>query len=331
MDDPLDIQDVWKFTDELKVGQLISFLWRDPSKRNARWKSRSALVLKTSTAGATGIDRCASVRYSDFGSNAGHAFPEDGQHTKLLLAYRDLEAEDADAHTPTPPRKKELPADLQARLEEQRKAEAPKPKAKQVPESSDSDDDSDTDDSEEEEAEEEEDPIPTDFSLHNACLDPKQWHYIVRNDFTLLEARIWFQDYFAKALQYHVAAEALFVKSILSALQGQLLAVKDCPQIVRSPHWVKSVQDLLVRLLLMLDRANGASSEQLTALTRGYEDRSNPEWIQEMRSNAVKLLTTSNPLDVSRTGAKKGNAGKRKNGRKNKGGTSNTTTTADSQ
>jgi hypothetical protein len=278
--------EVWRIADALQVGEAIDVEWRTKGK-GQRFKSRSGEVVRGVDPSGAGYLRYATVHFH--GLSKPSMFPEDGMNGTHDIEYRSIEVSPAESFTPSPikvegkttignpARAGAVPLpDRIARL-------AARPQVEEVTY---------------EDCEDEECPDETYEQYHEYeyYLDPASWPLICRGELDILKAQMWMRTHFAEAVGSKNPAENYTFVDLVDIVCAQLAAVYEVPQIATSKHWVNSMELLLARLVMQVDRVNGASAAQLNAVQRGFKERRPPAWLKQTRERGAQLLSQPDPF-----------------------------------
>jgi hypothetical protein len=302
--DPLPISQVWELADALKSGQSFIMEWRtvaNTSRTGQRWKEKRGVVLQTSTKGGVGKQRYASVQFD--GMARPVMFPEDGLNGTHNLEYRCVELDEEVAFTASPEKTTaaQVPAGAQAPLlpsvpDPQQKSHPLNPRVRAMMEEArkevEGEGGSAFHDSEDEDEE-------ADISAET-CLDPARWEELTKREMDVMRAQAWIKEYFAALTRTKSQAENIIFSDMIDVLCSDVASVRRCAIIVSNPEWLKARERTLARLLIQMERAEGASTTQLNALQRGFSNRKQPEWVRHARETGSHLLTHPDPFRSSR-------------------------------
>jgi hypothetical protein len=295
-------EEVWMITDALQVGSTIQVEWRQKGK-GKRFKASEGEVLRASCPSGAGSLRYAAVRFER--APGPSMFPEDGANGTLALEYRVIDVEDPIEFTPSPMKEAAMKA-VSRRPQEARCTDANdvrQPRAVVLAEKRRN---------EEEFGECYDDPDAApeevqDFHSYRYYLDPATWDLVVPRDIDVLKAQLWMRSHFADLSNSKLPAENFIFADLLECVCDDLASVRQHPEHVTSSHWVLSRERLLARMILQVDRINGATAAQLNACQRGFKERHQPQWLQQTRERGAQLLAHpdfTRPTEKFRSGKK---------------------------
>jgi hypothetical protein len=280
----LSVGDVWKITDALQAGEQVDIEWRTRGK-GQRFKSRSGVVVRESDVGGAGSLRYATVHFH--GLVKPSMFPEDGKNGTHEIEYRVIEVSTEEEFTPSPikvdPVVLAKPGRVTSKLPDRVAALA----ARQQDEMQQFEDCVDEFGPEED---------STNYHEYEHYLNPSSWHMVCRSDIDLLKAQMWMRQHFKDALNSHVAADNFTFTDLVDIVCDNLAAAYELPGVVTSKHWVGAMELLLARLVMQVDRVNGASAAQLNAVQRGFKERRPPQWLKQTRERGAQLLAQPDPF-----------------------------------
>jgi hypothetical protein len=305
--DPLPIAQVWDLAESLKIGQTFVIEWRtvaNASRTGQRWKEKRGVILQACVRGGAGKQRYASVQFEGMVRPA--MFPEDGANGTQNLEYRCVELEDAEVFTPSP--EKSAAADqlplCPAMPDSNLRPPLPNPRVRAMVEEARMLEEVPDDDDAGDESDEEATVGP------ETCLDPAKWIYISRREMDVMRSQAWLREYFAPLVHTKSPAENIIFADLIAVLCADVATVRRLPEISHVGEWITGRERLLARLLIQMERVEGASTAQLNALQRGFTNRKQPEWVRSARETGAHMLAHPDPLRAS--SRQEGKSGRKK-------------------
>jgi hypothetical protein len=243
------------------------------------------VVVRKSDVGGAGSLRYATVHFH--GLVKPSMFPEDGRNGTHEIEYRVIEGTTEEEFTPSPIKVDPIVPNKSGRVMAKLPDRIATLAARQQEELQQFEDCVDEFGPEED---------PTNYHEYEHYLNPSSWHLVCRSDIDLLKAQMWMRQHFKDALASKVAADNFTFTDLVDIVCENLAAAYELPDVVTSKHWVGSMELMLARLVMQVDRVNGASAAQLNAAQRGFKERRPPQWLKQTRERGAQLLAQPDPF-----------------------------------
>jgi hypothetical protein len=300
--DPLPIAQVWELAYSLKVGQTFVIEWRtiaNASRTGQRWKEKRGVILQACTKGGAGKQRYASVQFEGMVRPA--MFPEDGENGTQNLEYRCVELDEEEAFTPSPEKQDAAEPRNSVVPNPTSKPPIPNPRVRVMVEEARKEVEVPSDHDVASECPDEEEEAIIDAET---CLDPAKWDVLTKRELDVLRAQSWIREYFLPLTRTKSQSDNIILTDLIDVLCADLSSVRLSPDVIRNSEWLRAREKALARLLIQMERAEGASTAQLNALQRGFTNRKQPEWIRQAREAGAHMM--SHPDPFRKSGSKDG-------------------------